>query len=95
MQEVALAIAKQSRDPGAVPHDPQKVAPFLYRLAVRQAADFHRKSNRKSNAQPIADLEPGAREPEPLEWMLKTEQNMQLSSAIESLDDERAWSWPS
>jgi len=88
MQEIALTIARQSSDPGSVPGDPNKVAPFLYRLAVRQAADFHRNANRKSNALPVADLEPGAREPEPLEWMLKTEQNMQLSAAIKSLDEE-------
>ncbi len=88
MQEIALTIARQSKDPGTVPHDPAKVAPFLYRIAVRRAADFHRNANRKTNPQPIADLEPGARELEPLQWMLKTEQDMQLWSAIESLDPE-------
>ena len=88
MQEIALVIARQSRDPGAVPNDPQKVAPFLYRLAVRQAADFYRKANRQSHPQPVADLEPGAREPEPLQWMLQTERDLELSSAIESLDEE-------
>ncbi len=88
IQEIALIVAKQCTDPTAVPQDPQKVAPFLYRIAVRQAANFYRKANRSTEAKAVADLQPGAREPEPLEWMLKIERNQQLADAIQKLDDE-------
>jgi RNA polymerase sigma-70 factor (ECF subfamily) len=40
IQEVALAVWKQT----SRPLDPAKVAPWLYRLTVRQAINFHRRS---------------------------------------------------
>jgi len=94
MQEVALAVVQQSSNesPGTVPSEPSKVAPFLYGVAVRKAATFHRKANRKSHAKPESSemLEAGitAAEPQPLDWLLKKERNKSLESAIESLDEE-------
>ena len=45
MQEVALAVVQQSGvdSAGSVPSEPAKVAPFLYSVAIRKAANFHRK----------------------------------------------------
>lgn len=40
IQEVALAVWKQASRPA----DPAKVAPWLYRLTVRQAINYHRRS---------------------------------------------------
>jgi RNA polymerase sigma-70 factor (ECF subfamily) len=94
MQEVALAVVKQSTDgaAGAVPSEPAKVAPFLYRLAVRQAANFHRKANRKSNAKPeLNDTlheKLTTREPQPLDWLLKQEHEHSLQNAVNALDEE-------
>lgn len=94
MQEVALAVVQQSGNGTAelVPSEPAKVAPFLYRIAVRQAANFHRKANRKSNAKPelSESVESGltTREPQPLDWLLKQEREHSLDQAIRSLDDD-------
>lgn len=90
MQEVALAVVKQSSsgNDSAVPQEPTKVAPFLYRLAVRQAANFHRKANRKTEAKPDPEIDVPAREPQPLEWLLEQEQSRSLSQAMASLDED-------
>lgn len=90
-QEIALAVFRQStkdeksRTSGSVPQDPEKVAPWLYRLAVRQAVNFHRKVNRKSHAQPTAELDTFAGEPQPLDWMMAQEQQANLEQAISQL----------
>ena len=93
-QEIALAVFRQS-DPTAsgngslksngVPEDPDKVAPWLYRLAVRQAVNFHRRSNRKSEAKPTAELDPFSSVPQPLDWMLAQEQQANLETALAQL----------
>ena len=44
MQEVALAAVRQS----APLKDPTKVAPWLYRLAIRQTLLYRRKAGRRS-----------------------------------------------
>ncbi len=94
MQEVALAVVQQSSTSatGSVPIEPSKVAPFLYRVAVRKAANFHRKVNQNSHAKPELDATVEgsivASEPQPLDWLLKKEQDSSLASAIDSLDEE-------
>ncbi len=94
MQEVALAVVQQSSNGsvGSVPSEPEKVAPFLYGVAVRKAANFHRKANRKSHARPelgeTLEAELAASEPQPLDWLLNKEQSQSLESAIGSLDEE-------
>lgn len=96
LQEIALAVFRQSspkvktsendphqqRTSGSVPNDPEKVAPWLYRIAIRQAVNFHRKSNRKSHAQPVGHLEVSADSLEPLDWMMAQEQDQHLVDAI-------------
>lgn len=93
-QEIALAVFRQSspttRRNGtpktiSVPQDPDKVAPWLYRLAVRQAVNFHRRANRKSQAKPSAELDPFSPSPQPLDWMLVQEQQANLDTALVQL----------
>ena len=81
MQEIALAVFRQK----SLPEDPVRVAPWLYRLAVRQAINFHRKMGRKSMAKATADLEVTSNEHEPLDWMLNVEQNKAMRDAIMEL----------
>ena len=45
-QEVSLAVLRQP----SRPTDPDKVAPWLYRLAVRHVINFHRKTGRQQLA---------------------------------------------
>jgi RNA polymerase sigma factor (sigma-70 family) len=92
-QEIALAVFRQSNPTinkngspkSSVPEDPEKVAPWLYRLAVRQAVNFHRRANRKSEAKPSAELDPFSPAPQPLEWMLAQEQQSHLDDALAKL----------
>lgn len=94
MQEVALAVVQQSGvdSAGSVPSEPAKVAPFLYSVAIRKAANFHRKKNRQSHASPELSEAIEAKlttpEPQPLDWLLKKEKRKSLHSAIDSLDEE-------
>ncbi len=76
---------KLERPTGGVPSDPEKVAPWLYRLAVRQAVNFHRRANRKTKVIPVADLETTAQEHQPLDWMMAEEQSKHLSAAVSQL----------
>jgi RNA polymerase sigma-70 factor (ECF subfamily) len=92
-QEIALAVFRQSKPTHkngtpkttSVPSDPEKVAPWLYRLAVRQAVNFHRRTNRKSQAKPTPELNPFSPDPQPLDWMLAKEQKSNLRKALAQL----------
>ncbi len=75
----------QQNKRGGVPSDPDKVAPWLYRLAVRQAVNFHRRANRRTQVKPIPDLEATSEAPRPLDWMLAREQSQHLAQAIAEL----------
>ncbi len=81
MQEIALAVVRQR----ALPDDPVRVAPWLYRLAVRQTINFHRQQGRKSNAKPAAGLEVAGDGHEPLDWLLSDEQSKIMRLAIGEL----------
>lgn len=82
LQEIALAVFKKTH---VRPVDPGRVAPWLYRLAVRQAINFHRKMGRKSNAKPSPDLDVTDNNSEPLDWLLHKEQQSSTRKAIEKL----------
>ena len=81
LQEIALAVFRQS----ARPDDPERVAPWLYRLAVRQAINFHRRLGRKSYARPELDFDVEAPRDEPLDWLLTTERDSAVQRAIAQL----------
>ncbi|MCU0962446.1 MAG: RNA polymerase sigma factor [Pirellulaceae bacterium] len=86
MQEVALAAVRQA----APLSDPGKVAPWLYRLAVRQSLLFRRKcgrqrrlTNRYAERLPAEDQWPTA--PNPLDWLLRAERCQLVRDALERL----------
>lgn len=91
LQEIALAVFRQhaksqeSDAPSTVPTDPSKVAPWLYRLAVRQAVNFHRRAYRKCQVRVLPEVDSACRNSEPLDWMLAQEQRQHLDSAIKNL----------
>lgn len=91
MQEVALAAVKQA----APISDPRKVAPWLYRLAVRQSLLYRRKMGRqKKLTQRYSDrfrpTEVDRRSPEPLAWMLSEERRAKVRLAMQRISDRDA-----
>ena len=86
LQEIALAVFRQiGRETAVLPTDAEKVAPWLYRLAVRQSINFHRRAGRKSAAQPTADLDSYDENSEPLDWMLAQEERGAMREALNQL----------
>jgi len=91
MQEVALAAVRQS----APINDPAKVAPWLYRLAVRQVLLFRRKMGRRrklidrfvTREQPT---EADDRTGDPLDWLLARERRGMIRAALEKLVERDA-----
>lgn len=86
MQEVALAAVRQ-KSPIA---DAAKVAPWLYRLAVRQSLLFRRKQGRRRRlvdryATKFRPREDNGREPDPLGWLLAEERRRQVRMAMDRL----------
>ena len=86
MQEVALAAVRQS----APPVDPAKVAPWLYRVAIRQALLYRRRCgrrrklvNRYAERRPPAEYDAGT--PDPLDWLVAEERRRMVRAAMEHL----------
>lgn len=83
MQDVALAAVRQS----APLQDKSRVAPWLYRLAVRQTLLYRRKMGRGRNlthryAERYRPVESDTRDPGPLEWLLSLEAGSLIRKAI-------------
>ncbi len=85
LQEIALAVFRQQ----SKPIDPEKIAPWLYRLAIRYSINFHRQNGRKRKlAQRVNDMgvadqdEPGG---EALNWLVQREQHSMVLSALQKL----------
>lgn len=87
MQNVALAACEQARGSSASSlNDPAKIAPWLYRVAIRQALLYRRKQGRtrkledscaeRTEAQSVAD---------PLSWLLSRERQELVRQALASL----------
>lgn len=85
-QEVSLAVFRQN----SRPVDPQKVAPWLYRLAIRYAINFHRKSGRRkrlnerlqnSALSGTTNLDGD----DALHWLIQNEQQQLIKRAMQSL----------
>ncbi len=86
MQEVSLAAVRQR----APLNDPEKVAPWLYRLAVRQALLYRRKQGRRRKmvdnyAQRFRPTEADNRQADPLGWLLAEERRTQVRLAMSRL----------
>ncbi len=82
-QDLSLAVLRQP----SRPEDEAKVAPWLYRLAVRQAINHHRRNGRRKRLQ--ERIEQNAytadHEPDALDWLVQNEQRELVSCAIQSL----------
>ena len=86
MQEVALAVVRGT----AELLDPQKIAPWLYRVAVTQALLCRRKSGRARKltreASPLLAEEQVRKESHsPLTWLLATERQQIVQKAMQLL----------
>lgn len=86
MQEVALAAVRQ-RSPLA---DPAKVAPWLYRLSVRQSLLYRRRMGRKRRreqgyGEEYRPTEEDTRGSDPLGWLLAEERRSLVRTAISRL----------
>ena len=88
-QEVALAAVRQK----SPIHDPSKVAPWLYRLAVIQSLLYRRTMGRKRNllqryrqrvGEPL-DRDPS---PGPLQWLLAEERHQMVRDAMAQLPEQ-------
>jgi RNA polymerase sigma-70 factor (ECF subfamily) len=91
MQEVALAALRQA----APLADATKVAPWLCRLAIRQALMYRRKLGRRRKliAQYTSRCRPAGydeRTPDPLAWLLADERRRLVREALDRLRDRDA-----
>ncbi len=86
-QEVALAAVEQK----APLKDPDKVAPWLYRLAVLKSLLYRRKQGRRQklldryalrNASPLGE---GSETHDPLQWLLADERRGKVRQALAAL----------
>jgi RNA polymerase sigma-70 factor (ECF subfamily) len=95
LQELIVVVLRQlktlnhpteeDRRRSTLPTDRQKVAPWLYRVAIRHAVNYHRKQNRRSQAKPVAEIEVISSDASPLDWMLNRESNQNLQHALKQL----------
>jgi RNA polymerase sigma factor (sigma-70 family) len=86
LQEVALAaVTQKSR-----PTDPEKVAPWLYRIAVRKVINHHRSKGRRRKLLEGAILAgkgaAEARDPEPGQWLMSKESESAVRNAMKLLE---------
>ena len=86
LQEVALAAVRQA----APIQDLGKVAPWLYRLAIRQSLLYRRKCGRRRRlnqryADRVQPVEDDHRTPAPLDWMLAAERCRMVREALGQL----------
>lgn len=91
MQEVALAAVRQA----APLKDATKIAPWLYRLAIRQVLLYRRRRGRqrKLTDRYAERFQPGSqdvREPEPLDWLLADERRTLVRQALARLRGQDA-----
>lgn len=84
-QEIAVAVFRQT----ARPVEPAKVAPWLYRLAIRAAINHHRRQGRLKRlieqAQPESTSDGGDRFADALQWLIQTEQRQMLRECLSRL----------
>jgi RNA polymerase sigma-70 factor (ECF subfamily) len=90
MQEIALAAVRAS----AAPREPGKVAPWLYRVALRQVLFYRRKCGRRRRLQAeyVARRQEDADDhaPDALAWLLADERRQMVRQSLQSLADQDA-----
>ena len=88
LQEVALATVYQT----SKPTDPAKVAPWLYRVALRKVINHHRSTGRRRKlidgvisaglaAENAGELAPG-------EWLMREEKLQSVAEAMKQIDSQ-------
>lgn len=87
LQEVALgALRSRNR-----PTDPGKVAPWLYRVAIKQCLMYRRTAGRRKKLiNRVAEQPPGFRSNEagdPLDWLLGRERQQSIRQAFDALPE--------
>lgn len=90
-QEVSMAVIKQK----APLRDDAKLAPWLYQIAVRQSLMYRRKHGRRRNLEQrfAAEVETQPRQsqpPNPLDWLIASERQQLVRSAVEKLNPKEA-----
>jgi len=80
-QNIALAVVKQT----AKPDDPEKVPAWLYRLAVRQTINHHRKSHRRMKSLVAPDSETEPESNNPLDWIMAEEKRGEVREALQKM----------
>jgi RNA polymerase sigma factor (sigma-70 family) len=91
MQEIALAVMNSA----AGPADPAKTAPWLYRVAVRQALIYRRKLGRMRKTQNhyadrVRPKDTDGRTPDPLAWLIRDEQRQLIRTGLDRLPSRDA-----
>ena len=91
LQEVSIAVLKQK----SPLRDPNKVAPWLYQVAVRQSLMYRRKHGRRRNMQEryAARLQSEPLHtslPDPLDWLLANERRQLIRQGVEQLNPKEA-----
>ncbi|MCL4201482.1 MAG: sigma-70 family RNA polymerase sigma factor [Pirellulaceae bacterium] len=86
MQEIALAAAGQSVRPDV----PERIAPWLYRVAIRQTLLYRRKCGRRRRlagqyAERHVPVESVSKASDPLDWLLAQERRTLVRSAMRRL----------
>jgi RNA polymerase sigma factor (sigma-70 family) len=88
LQEVVLAAIGQS----SRPTDPSKVAPWLYRIALRKVINHHRSTGRRKRlmerATALGQLKSDCVHTQPGDWLLKAERAANVKVAMDHLDDQ-------
>ena len=86
LQEIAMAVVRHS----SPPTDAEKLAPWLYRIAVRQSLLHRRKLGRQRRlraavAQQWGDGEQSASDADPLQWLIADERRQMIRNALVQL----------
>ena len=88
LQEVALAAIRQT----SKPTDPTKVAPWLYRVALRKIINHHRSTGRRRKLVEGLIASGSATEksvePPPGEWLMQLERQQSVSEALKQLEPQ-------
>ncbi len=88
LQEVAIAAANQSAKKEPV----DRVAPWLYRVALRQVLLFRRKAGRRRRlvenaARNVPTVESESKTKDPLEWLISLERQKAVRHAMGSMSE--------
>lgn len=88
LQEVALAAIRQS----SKPTDPAKVAPWLYRIALRKVINHHRSTGRRrkliDGAIATGHAVDQAQELGPGEWLMQVESRQKVAEMMNRLEPQ-------